>query len=66
MRADAFYLKGLLDHLDVRPEVVRIGSHKTAGETLVREGMSDAQREQVEALATVSTALQTEAARRRR
>lgn len=50
LRADAFYLKGLLDHLDVRPEVVRIGSHKTAGESLVRERMSDEQREQTEAL----------------
>ena len=50
LRADAFYLRGLLDHLDVRPEVVRIGSHKTAGETLVREGMSPEQREQTEAL----------------
>jgi protease-4 len=50
LRADSFYFRGLLDHLDVRPEVVRIGSHKTAGETLVRDRMSDEQREQVEAL----------------
>jgi len=50
LRADTFYLKGLLDQLDVRPEVVRIGTHKTAGESLVREQMSTEQREQVEAL----------------
>jgi len=50
LRADAFYLRGLLEHLEVRPEVVRIGSHKTAGESLVRDAMSPEQREQLEAL----------------
>jgi protease-4 len=51
LRLDAFYLRGLLERLDVAPEVVRIGSHKTAGERFTREGMSPEEREQLEALA---------------
>lgn len=51
VRADAFYLRGLLGHLDIEPEVVRIGSHKSAGEMFTREGMSPEHREQLEGLA---------------
>jgi len=47
VRTDHFFVKGLLDHLDVRPEVIRVGGYKTAGEMLVREGMSSEQREQI-------------------
>jgi len=43
------FLRGLLSHLDVKPEVVRVGSFKTAAETLTRDGMSPEQREQLEA-----------------
>jgi protease-4 len=50
LRMEAIFLRGLLDHLDVRPEVVRIGSHKVAGERLTRENMSTEEREQLETL----------------
>lgn len=51
LRLDTFHLRGLLDRLDVAPEVVRIGSHKTAGERFTREAMSPEEREQLESLA---------------
>lgn len=51
LRLDGFYLRGLLDHLGLSPEVVRIGSYKSAGERLTREGMSPEEREQLEQLA---------------
>jgi protease IV len=50
LRADAYYLRDLLARLDVRPEVVRIGTHKSAGEMLTNERMSDEQREQLDAI----------------
>ncbi len=50
LRLDGFYLRGLLDRLDVKPDVMRIGSHKTAAEHLTRESMSPEEREQLEAL----------------
>ena len=50
LRLDGFYLRGLLDRLDVKPDVIRIGSHKTAAEHLTRESMSPEEREQLEAL----------------
>ena len=50
LRLDGFYLRGLLDHLDVKPEVLRIGSHKTAAEHLTRESMSPEEREQLDGL----------------
>jgi len=51
LRLESFYLRRLLEKLDVRPEVVRVGSHKSAAEILTREQMSPEQREQLEALA---------------
>ena len=42
---DTFYMKGLLDKLHMKFDVVHIGEFKTAGESLVRETMSKAQRE---------------------
>ncbi len=51
LRLEGFYLRRLLDQLDIRPEVVRVGSHKTAAESLTRTQMSPEQREQLEALA---------------
>ncbi len=49
LRTERFYLRELLSRLDVRPEVLRVGGYKTAGETLVRDRMSAEQREQSEA-----------------
>ena len=50
LRADAYYLRDVLARFDVRPEVVRIGTHKSAGEMLTRDRMSDEQREQLDAI----------------
>jgi protease-4 len=50
VRAEGVYLGELLSRWDVVPEVVRIGSHKSAGEMFTREGMSEEQREQLSAL----------------
>ncbi|HSJ98561.1 MAG TPA: signal peptide peptidase SppA, partial [Myxococcota bacterium] len=49
LRSEGVYLKGLLDRLDMRADVVRVGSHKTAAEALTRRGMSPESREQIEA-----------------
>ena len=54
LRAEGFYLRDALEKWDVRPEVVRIGSHKSAGEMFTRSDMSDEQREQLEALLDTS------------
>lgn len=51
LRFDGFFLKGLFERLDVSPEVIRVGSHKTAGERFTRDSMSPEEREQLEALA---------------
>lgn len=51
LRLEGFYLKRLLDQLEIRPEVVRVGSHKSAAEHLTRDSMSPEQREELEALA---------------
>lgn len=50
LRLQAFFLRGLLDQLGVRADVVRTGDYKTAGEILTRDGMSPEGREQLEAL----------------
>jgi protease-4 len=42
---DMMYMKGMLDKLHIQFQVVHIGEYKTAGESLVRETMSKAQRE---------------------
>jgi protease-4 len=51
IRLEGLFLRGLLEHLDVKPEVVRVGDYKTAGEHFTRDAMSDAEREQMERLA---------------
>lgn len=51
LRLETFFVRDLLDRLGVRAEVVRVGEWKSAAEGLVRRGMSEAQREQLEALA---------------
>lgn len=50
LRAESFFLRGLLDRLDVKPEVVRIGDYKSAAERLTRDTMSEEEREQLEEL----------------
>jgi len=50
LRVDAFFLRGLLDRVGARAEVLRVGSHKTAAEAFTRQGMSPEQREQLEGL----------------
>ena len=50
LRADAYYLRDLLQRFDVRPDVVRIGTHKSAGEMFTNQRMSDEQREQLDAI----------------
>jgi protease-4 len=51
LRLEGWYLRGLLDRFELRPDVVHVGAYKTAGEYLTRESMSPEQREQLEALA---------------
>ena len=51
LRLETFFVRDLLDRLGVRADVLRVGEFKSAGEGLVRRGMSEAQREQLEALA---------------
>jgi protease-4 len=51
LRLESLHFKRLLQQLEVRPEVVRVGSHKTAGERFTRDRMSPEDREQLEALA---------------
>jgi len=51
LRLESLFLRRLLERFEVRPEVVRIGSYKTAAEQFTRDRMSPEQREQLEALA---------------
>ncbi len=50
LRAESTFVRGLLEQLGIAPEVVRIGSYKSAGEMFTRDAMSPEQREQIEAL----------------
>ena len=51
LRIEGFFIKRLLDRFDIRPEILRVGSHKTAGDRFVRESMSPEEREQLGGLA---------------
>jgi protease-4 len=51
LRFEGIFLRGLLDRLDLHPDVVRVGTHKTAGDRFTRQAMSAEEREQLEALA---------------
>ena len=46
--SSSHYLKRALDKAGIEPEVYACGDYKAAGENLVRDSMSDAQREQLE------------------
>jgi protease-4 len=50
LRAESLFFKGLLERFGVRPEVVRIGGYKSAGELLTRQNMSEEAREQLSSL----------------
>lgn len=49
-RSAAHYLKRMLEHAGIEPQVFACGEFKSAGETLVRDSMSSEQRAQLEAL----------------
>lgn len=46
---ERFFVRGLLEQVGAKPEVVHIGRYKSAGETFTRDSMSDTEREQLEA-----------------
>jgi protease-4 len=50
LRIEGLYLRGLLEEVGARPDVVRIGDYKTAAESFLRQEMSAQQREQLESL----------------
>ncbi len=43
-----FYIKGMLDKIGVEPELIRHGKYKAAGEPLIADKMSEANRHQIE------------------
>jgi protease IV len=45
LRIEKYYLKNLLEFAGVKPELINIGKYKSAGESLLREGMSEPARE---------------------
>jgi len=49
LHVERFFLRGLLDRLGARADVVHIGRFKSAGDTFTRSGMSEEEREQLEA-----------------
>lgn len=49
LRSEAVFLRDLLAKIGARVEVLRVGTHKTAGEIFTRDGLSPEQREQIEA-----------------
>jgi len=44
MRAEATFLKGLLDWAGIQAEIIHFGKHKSAGEPLTRDSMSEEHR----------------------
>jgi len=49
IRVERFFVRDLLERIGAKPEVVHIGRFKSAGDTFTRGGMSDEEREQLEA-----------------
>jgi len=49
LRIERFYLRGLLEQVGARPDVVHIGRFKSAGDTFTRQSMGEQEREQLEA-----------------
>lgn len=50
VRAEMQFFKNLLEKLDIRADILHVGRFKGAGEPLIRSGMSDALRSQMQAL----------------
>ncbi|MEE8475676.1 MAG: S49 family peptidase [Myxococcota bacterium] len=50
LRAESLFLRGLLDQLGVKVDVVHVGTHKAAGDRFTRQSMSPEDRAQLEAL----------------
>ena len=48
--ANVTFLKGMLDKLEIEPEIFRVGDFKSAVEPFLRKDMSDENREQLESL----------------
>lgn len=46
---ERFFVRGLLEQIGAKPDVVHIGRYKSAGETFTRDTMSDTEREQLDA-----------------
>lgn len=44
LRAEMFFLKNLLEHLGVQPQLFKLGDYKSAGEIFTRESMSESSR----------------------
>jgi len=51
LRLESLHWKRLLDRLGVRPEIVRVGRHKSAAERFTRDRLSPEDREQLDELA---------------
>ena len=45
LRIEKLYLRNLLEYVGINPELISIGKYKSAGEALMREGMSEPDRE---------------------
>lgn len=50
LRAESLFLRGLLDQLGVKADVIHVGTHKAAGDRFTRHHMSPEERGQLEAL----------------
>ncbi len=50
LAAEVFFFKDLLERCGIHPQLQAVGEYKSAGEMFTRTGMSDASREQMEAL----------------
>ncbi len=53
VKAQALYLRGLLDKLKITPIELRVGKYKSAAETIARREMSEGQREQLQRMIEV-------------
>ncbi|MFS8615849.1 MAG: signal peptide peptidase SppA [Solitalea sp.] len=49
LASETVFFKGLLDKLDIEPQVIRVGTYKSAVEPFTEEQMTDASREQLNA-----------------
>jgi protease IV len=50
LSAEVFFFRDLLDRFGIEPQLQSMGEYKSAAETLMRKGMSEPAREQLEAL----------------